>query len=170
MKEKIMGNNNTKINSRANAVATAWANLAKDDSFAGLTLQQFTQMVDAVDGHQTDMNNLLAQYTGATKERDDLHVALNETTLAVVDAVDGHQTDMNNLLAQYTGATKERDDLHVALNETTLAVVDAVKADLAKHGPDSPLYKTMGYIPKSERASGLSRKATVTVNPGATRS
>lgn len=124
-----MGNNNTKINSRANAVATAWANLAKDDSFAGLTLQQFTQMVDAVDGHQTDMNNLMAQYTGATKER---------------------------------------DDLHVALNETTLAVVDAVKADLAKHGPDSPLYKTMGYVPKSERASGLSRKATVTVNPGAT--
>ena len=118
-----MGNNNTKINSRANAVATAWANLAKDDSFAGLTLQQFTQMVDAVDGHQTDMNNLMAQYTGATKER---------------------------------------DDLHVALNETTLAVVDAVKADLAKHGPDSPLYKTMGYVPKSERASGLTRKATAT--------
>ncbi|HZL78282.1 MAG TPA: hypothetical protein VFC17_05465 [Candidatus Limnocylindrales bacterium] len=108
---------------------TAWSNLAKDDTFAGMTLQQFTQMVDAVDSHQTGMNNLRAQYTGAAKQR---------------------------------------DDLHVTLNETTLAVVDAVKADLAKHGPDSPLYKTMGYVPKSERSSGLTRKTTVTVNSGST--
>lgn len=34
-----------------------------------------------------------------------------------------------------------------------------VQADAA-HGEDSPLYRAMGYIPLSERASGLTRRNT----------
>jgi len=118
-----MGSNNTKINSRANAVATAWANLATGDSFAGLTLQQYTQLVSGLQSQSAHIQNVQAQYVGANK--------LN-------------------------------DEMHQRLNGSTQAVVNAVRADLAKHGPDSPLYKTMGYVPKSERASGLTRKATAT--------
>ena len=124
-----MANKNKQIKNKSNAVVTAWTNLAKDDSFAGLTLQQYTQMVSAVDTQQGGINDLKAQYIGAAKQR---------------------------------------NDMHQKLNDTTLAVVSAVKADLAKYGPDSPLYKTMGYVPKSERASGLTRKTTVTVNSGST--
>ena len=115
-----MGNNNKSIKSKANAAAIAWANLAKDDSFAGMTLQQFTQ---------------------------------------AVAAVDAQQVVLDNLNAQYTGAAKQNDALHEGLNATTQAVVNGVRADLTKHGPDSPLYKAMGYVPASERATGLTRKA-----------
>lgn len=39
-----------------------------------------------------------------------------------------------------------------------LLVVNAVKGDL-NHGEDSSLYEAMGYVRKSDRKSGLARKA-----------
>jgi hypothetical protein len=43
-------------------------------------------------------------------------------------------------------------------HDATLRVVNTVKGD-PEHGENSPLYAAMGYIPKSNRNSGLSRKA-----------
>ena len=126
-----MANYNKQIKAKASQVLSAWGTLSKDDTFAGMTLAQFTQLVSAVD---TQSNN------------------------------------MAGMVAQYYGGLKQRDDLHQTLNDSAMAVVNAVKADLAKHGPDSPLYKAMGYVPKSERASGLTRKTkgTGTNSPTAT--
>jgi hypothetical protein len=124
-----MGNNHKQTKSKANAIAVAWANLAKDDSFGGYTLVQFQQL-------QADAQSKSAN-------------------LAALDA-------------GYTDALMQRDAAHNALNEAMLNVVDGVKGDTAKYGANSSLYKAMGYVPRDERASGLTRKTTVTVSPGET--
>jgi hypothetical protein len=118
-----MPSKNSKIKSKSNTALVAWANLAKDDTFAGMTLTQFSQMV------------------GDTEEQ------LNQIAA---------------LSVSYTGAAKQSDDLHQKLNDAIQALVSGVRADVTKYGPDSPLYKAMGYVPKSERASGLTRKTTKT--------
>ena len=118
-----MPSKNRKIKSKANTALVAWANLAKDDTFAGMTLSQFSQLVGNIEAQ----SNQIAALT-----------------------------------VSYTGAAKQSDDLHQKLNDTLQAVVNGVKADVTKYGPDSPLYKAMGYVPKSERASGLTRKTTKT--------
>lgn len=53
--------------------------------------------------------------------------------------------------------TNEREDADVVSNDKLLLVVNAVKGDPA-YGEDSDLYEGMGYIRKSERKSGLTRK------------
>ena len=50
-----------------------------------------------------------------------------------------------------------RDDKYVALNDKRSKVGQGVAGDPA-YGNDSPLYGAMGFIRKSERASGLTRK------------
>ena len=50
-----------------------------------------------------------------------------------------------------------RDDKYVALNEKRSKVGMGVAGDPA-YGNDSPLYGAMGFVRKSERASGLTRK------------
>ncbi len=54
-------------------------------------------------------------------------------------------------------AAKGRDQEDAVLAEFNRRVVDAVKADPA-FGPNSPLYRAMGYVPYDERSSGLTRK------------
>jgi hypothetical protein len=123
-----MPNKNTNIKTKANTVALAWANLAQGDTFAGMTLQQFTQNIAGTDAQVANLANLRAQYAGGAKQS---------------------------------------EVLHEQLKATTQAVVNGVRADMAKHGPDSPLYKTMGYVPVSERATGLVRKKSTTGTSGA---
>lgn len=122
-----MGNNNNRMINRANAVSTAWATLAKDETFAGMTLPQYCQLLVALKAQETALTSLQAQYLGGCMQ---------------------FNTQVQTV------------------NASTLAVVDSVKANLTAHGPDSPLYKTMGYVPKSERASGLVRKTTATAASG----
>ena len=63
-----------------------------------------------------------------------------------------------DLDAQTTEAQADRDGGDsVALVKAEL-VVNGVRADPTE-GPDSPLYEAMGYTRKSERKSGLTRKA-----------
>src|ERR1035437_2676487 len=124
-----MGNNHKQTKSKANAIAVAWANLAKDDSFGGYTLVQFQQL-------QADAQSKSANLA-----------ALN---------------------AGYTDALMQKDATHDTVSEAMLNIVDGVKGDTAKHGANSSLYKAMGYAPRDERASGLTRKTTVTVNSGST--
>lgn len=124
-----MGNNHKQVKSKANAIATAWASLAKDDSFGGYTLAQFQQL------------QANAQDTSA---------------------------NLGTLDAGYADAMMQRDAAHDTLNTAMLNVVDGVKGNTAKYGANSSLYKAMGYVPRDERASGLTRKTTVTVTNGST--
>src|ERR1035437_7207931 len=124
-----MGNNHKQTKSKANAIATAWGTLAKDDSFGGYTLAQFQQL-------QADAQ--------------------------------GKSANLTVLDAGYTDSLMQRDAAHNAFDEAMLNIVDGVKGSTASHGANSSLYKAMGYVPRDERASGLTHKTTVTVNSGST--
>jgi hypothetical protein len=116
-----MPNKNKSISYKANSIATAWATLAKDDTFGGHTLTQFQQLLE--DAHNKSAN-------------------------------------LATLNVSYTDAMKQRDAAHEALSQAMLNVVDGVKGDTNKHGANSSLYKAMGYVPRNERASGLTRKGS----------
>ena len=118
-----MGANHKQTKSDANTIAVAWGNLAKDDSFGGLTLAQFQQLLDDA-GTKTG-------------------------TLAALDA-------------NYADAMMKRDTAHATLSSAMLDVVDGVKGNTAKYGANSSLYKAMGYVPRDERSSGLTRKKGTT--------
>lgn len=60
---------------------------------------------------------------------------------------------------QYAAELKTRDEADAAARETLRIIAHAVRGDPA-HGEDSPLYRAMGFVPLSERQSGLTRKAT----------
>ncbi len=53
----------------------------------------------------------------------------------------------------------DRDKADAVTNPINLQVVDGVKGDV-NFGEDSDLYEGMGYVRKSARASGLTRKKT----------
>ena len=61
--------------------------------------------------------------------------------------------------AQYAAELKARDKADAAVRETLRIVVNAVRGDPA-YGEDSRLYRAMGFVPLSERQSGLTRKGT----------
>lgn len=58
---------------------------------------------------------------------------------------------------EMTALINQRNDADKVSLDKLLKVVSAVKGDL-NFGEDSDLYDTMGYVRKSERASGLTRK------------
>jgi hypothetical protein len=64
---------------------------------------------------------------------------------------------MDTLAAQTTSAQDARDPADAATAQVNQLVVNAVKGDPA-HGEDSDLYQTMGYVRKSARKTGLTRK------------
>lgn len=61
--------------------------------------------------------------------------------------------------AQYAAELKARDEADTAARETLRIVVNAVRGDPA-YGEDSRLYRAMGFVPLSQRQSGLTRKGT----------
>jgi len=62
----------------------------------------------------------------------------------------------NELIA----AQNQRDDADQASNDAVQLLVNAIKGD-PDEGVDGELYEAMGYVRKSERKSGLSRKTKV---------
>ena len=70
-----------------------------------------------------------------------------------LDARDAIDTLENQMIA----ATDKRDLADVESMKQINFVVNAVKGDPAE-GEDGELYEAMGYIRKSERASGLTKK------------
>ena len=60
--------------------------------------------------------------------------------------------------AQYAAELKTRDEADAAARETLRIVANAVRGNPA-YGEDSALYRAMGFVPLSERQSGLTRKA-----------
>ena len=68
--------------------------------------------------------------------------------------------------AQYAAELKARDEADTAARDTLRLVANAVRGTPA-HGEDSRLYRAMGFVPLSERQSGLTRKGTASTAPAA---
>jgi len=68
------------------------------------------------------------------------------------------RTTIDGLNAQLTAAMDTRDDADAVTTATNQKVINGVKGD-PNYGDDSNLYETMGYVRKSERASGLTKKS-----------
>ncbi len=73
------------------------------------------------------------------------------TTAAAADAA------IDDLEAQLKLKREARDDMYAALDEKRSKVGQGVAGDPA-YGDDSPLYGAMGFVRKSERKSGLTKK------------
>lgn len=89
-------------------------------------------------------------------------MTLSEFTEAAKPSFDERE-NLQQLDAQRSAAMRRRDDADEASREKMDLVVNAVRGN-PDFGPDSPLYRALGYTPKSERRSGLTRK----VKPAAT--
>jgi hypothetical protein len=59
---------------------------------------------------------------------------------------------------QLGGMKLERDKVDESHSEMLTAIANGIRADPA-HGPDSPLYRSLGFIPKSERKRPRGRAA-----------
>jgi hypothetical protein len=64
---------------------------------------------------------------------------------------------LKNLRTQTTDSRVQRQHSDATSLEAALLVVNAVKGD-PDEGENGSLYTTMGYIPKNQRGSGLTRK------------
>ena len=67
------------------------------------------------------------------------------------------RTTLDTLAAQTTSAQDARDTADTVTAQVNQLVVNAVKGDPAQ-GENSDLYETMGYVRKSARKTGLTRK------------
>ena len=76
---------------------------------------------------------------------------------ACVAKGDLHRQRLAELRASRLEARRLLDEAHRELNEIYLNVVDGVKGH-EMFGANSPLYKAMGYVPRDERRSGLTRR------------
>ena len=68
---------------------------------------------------------------------------------------------MANLDAQMTAALDERDTADITTADANQKVVKGVIGD-PNFGDNSDLYDAMGYVRKSDRASGLTKKGKAT--------
>ena len=73
-------------------------------------------------------------------------------TAPLKDAV----VQLQTLTIQRSAAQKTRDEKEDALKGLLVLIAHGVRS-APDHGEDSPLYRAMGFVPKSERASGLIR-------------
>jgi hypothetical protein len=84
------------------------------------------------------------------------NIAQSEFESEIDDAA-AQDNKVADLEAQLVIEKDIRDDKYRALDAKSNLVANGVRGD-ANYGPDSPLYGAMGFIRKSERASGLTRK------------
>jgi hypothetical protein len=86
-------------------------------------------------------------------------------TLAEFEArlspVQANADRLQSLAGQMAAAQTERRQLDQDAREVLELVINAVRGN-PNHGPNSQLYRALGYVPKSERRSGLSRGTTPT--------
>ena len=83
-------------------------------------------------------------------------MTLAQYTAAVQPSFDARKK-VAQLEIDLKAAQDARDAVDVTTTRTNAAVVKAVVAD-KNYGDDSALYEKMGYVRKSARASGLTRK------------
>jgi hypothetical protein len=70
------------------------------------------------------------------------------------------RAEIESLERQLEGRKVDRAVADEAAGDLMELVVNSVKGT-PSYGPDSPLYRAMGYVRKSERRSGLTRKGLV---------
>lgn len=85
-------------------------------------------------------------------------MTLAQFKTAIQPSVDAHAT-IASLEAQLLAAQNARDNANKASLDKVQLVINGVIGN-PDHGPDSDLYEAMGYIRKSERQTGLTRKAS----------
>lgn len=78
-----------------------------------------------------------------------------ETAMAPLEAA---LDELRTLTVSRSAALKVRNQEEQALNATLIQVTHGVRSH-PDHGEDSPLYRAMGFVPKSERATGLTRRS-----------
>ena len=76
---------------------------------------------------------------------------------ADIDAAAVADDEIGDLEAQLKLKREARDDMYAALDEKRSKVGQGVAGN-ADSGDDSPLYGAMGFVRKSERKSGLTKK------------
>ncbi len=90
------------------------------------------------------------------------------STLAQFEAETLEQLSVSLLMetakAQIAGLMMDRDQAHSAMNRKMVMVAKAVRGHL-DYGDDSKVYRAMGYVPQSERKSGLTRKLKTLTPP-----
>lgn len=84
-------------------------------------------------------------------------MTLEEFKARVQESLDARQA-LRAATDQLISAQNSRSDTDSRMMQALLLVVNAIKGDPA-HGEDSSLYEACGYVRKSERKSGLSRKS-----------
>jgi hypothetical protein len=105
-------------------------------------LDKITRTSDAWDEHAED-----AKFAGLT---------LDQFKAKVKPSLDCRDK-IASLRRQLEAAIKKRKECDAESYEFCAKVVNAVRGDV-EFGEDSALYKALGYVPKSERKSGLRRK------------
>jgi hypothetical protein len=91
-------------------------------------------------------------------------MTLSDFTESVKPSFDARET-LQSLEARWEATKRQMAQADNVSKEKMELVVNGVRATPA-FGPDSPLYRALGFTPKSERRSGLTRK----VKPAATTS
>ena len=86
-------------------------------------------------------------------------MTLDEFKAKVKPSLDSREK-IASLRRQLEAAIKKRQESDAASTDICTKVVNAVRGDI-EHGDDSALFKALGYVPKSERRSGLRRMATL---------
>lgn len=81
-------------------------------------------------------------------------------TVPFKDAV----TQLKSLTIQRSAAQKTRDEEEESLKGLLVLIAHGVRS-APDHGEDSPLYRAMGFVSKSERASGLVRPSQAAEPP-----
>ena len=80
---------------------------------------------------------------------------LAEYEAAIVPFQDAVE-ELRRMTVSRSAALKVRNQEEASLRDLLVLVAHGVRSDPA-YGEDSPLYRAMGFVPKSERSSGLVR-------------
>lgn len=112
---------------------------------------------------ETDTNKITTAWTTLAPDASFGGLTLAQYKTKVKPSLDA-RAQIETLNHQLTAATDARDDADAATQAVNQKVVKGVAGDV-NYGDDSDLYEAMGYVRKSERKSGLSRKKSNVVTP-----
>lgn len=111
---------------RRKAFVDAWTEYAADQSFAGMTLEEF---------------KTVTQPTITTRE------------------------ELDMLEARMAGLKQTSALADIATREALRQVANSIRGNKL-HGDNSSLYRAIGFVPTSERSSGLTRRGTSSAKRG----
>ena len=120
-------------------------------------------MPDAPKQVETDTQAIIDGWTELASTATFTGMTLAEYTATVQPSFDARKK-VAQLEIDLKAAQDARDKADVTTTQTNADVVKAVVAD-KNYGDDSALYEKMGYVRKSTRASGLTRKSKTATQP-----